>query len=278
MRLGSPLPRTWDSPEGWIDTLRRGGFRAAYWPLPDGADAATVRAYADVADAAGIVIAEIGAWQCNPISPDEAARAAALERCKTQLALADEVGARCCVTLSGSRAEQWNSPHPENLSADTFALIVDSVREIVDAVAPRRSYYTLEPMPYILPDSPESYLELLRAIDRERFAVHLDPTNLINTPAKYYDNAGFLRDCVAKLGPYVKSVHVKDIVLEPELTVHLSERIPGQGGLDFEVLLTELDKLDPDTPILVEHLTTEDEYAQAVAGVRRVADGLGLTV
>jgi sugar phosphate isomerase/epimerase len=278
MRLGSPLPTTWDSPDGWVGTLREKGFRAAYWPLPDGAPADEVRAYAGAAESAGIVIAEIGAWGVNPISAGDAARAAAIEHCQTQLALADAVGARCCVTLSGSRAPEWNSPHPENLTEETFALIVDSVREIIDGVQPQRTHYTLEPMPYTLPDSPDSYLELIRAIDRDRFAVHLDPTNLINSPAKFYDHPAFLRECVDKLGPYVKSVHVKDLELEHELTVHLAERIPGQGGLDFGAMLTELDRLPEDTPILVEHLTTAEEYEQAVAGVRRAADALGLTV
>ena len=35
-------------------------------------------------------------------------------------------------------------------------------------------------MPWTLPDSPDSYLELMGAIDRRQFAVHFDPTNLIN--------------------------------------------------------------------------------------------------
>ena len=188
------------------------GFRAAYWPLDDDADAETIDAYAAAAAAADVVIAEIGAWS-NPISPDERTRAAALELCKRRLALADRVGARCCVTLAGSRGDTWDGPHPDNLSRDTFALIVDSVREIVDAVEPRRTFYTLEPMPWTLPDSPDSYLELMSAIDRRQFAVHLDPTNLINSPAKFYDNAGLLRECFAKLGPHIKCCHAKDITL-----------------------------------------------------------------
>jgi sugar phosphate isomerase/epimerase len=152
------------------------------------------------------------------------------------------------------------------------------VREIVDAVNPQRTAFTLEPMPWTWPDSPDSYLELLEAVDRPGFAVHLDPTNMINTPAKYYDNAGFLRECFAKLGPHVKSCHAKDITLSGELTVHLAEVRPGLGELDFRVLLTEMSRLDPDTPILVEHLTEEEEYRQAVAHVRGVADSLGLAV
>jgi sugar phosphate isomerase/epimerase len=270
VRLGSPLSQTWDSPDGWIEALKAHGFRAAYWP-EDADDA-----YAEAARAAGIVIAEVGAWHANPISPDDAERARSIAYCQERLALAERVGARCCVNVAGSRAGVWDAPHPANLSADTFALIVDSVREIVDAVQPRRTVYALEPMPFTLPDSPDSYLALLRAIDRPGFGVHLDPVNLINSPAKFYDNGAFLRECFATLGPHVRSVHAKDIVLEPALTVRLSEVRPGLGALDYRTFLTEMERLDPDTPILVEHLSSGEEYAAAVAHVRGVADTLGL--
>jgi sugar phosphate isomerase/epimerase len=270
-----PLSRIWDSPAGWISALRRDSLRTAYWPLDDDAGEETVRAYADAAAAAGIVIAEIGAWS-NPLSPDDAIRAAALERCKARLDLADRVGARCCVNIAGSRGNSWDGPHPDNLSRETFDLIVDSVRDILDSVTPRRAFYTLEPMPWSFPDSPDSYLELIRAIDRPHFAVHLDPVNLINTPARYYDNAGLLRECFAKLGRHVKSCHAKDITLANELTVHLAEVRPGLGGLDYRVLLTELARLDADTPVLVEHLPSDDEYRAAVAHIRGVAGALGL--
>jgi sugar phosphate isomerase/epimerase len=269
------LTQTWDSPDGWVATLQARAFRAAYWPLDDDADPDTVRAYADAAAAADIVIAEIGAWS-NPISPDEATRAAALELCRRRLELADRVGARCCVNLAGSRSEEWMGPHPDNLSRDTFALIVDTVREIIDAVEPQRTFYSLEPMPWTLPDSADSYLELMAAIDRRQFAVHFDSTNLINSPAKFYDHVGLLRECFAKLGPYIKCCHAKDITLANELTVHLAEAIPGRGALDFRVLLTEMDRLDPDTPILVEHLGEAHQYAAAVAHIRAVAAELGV--
>jgi sugar phosphate isomerase/epimerase len=277
VRLGSPLRQDWDSPEGWIATVRRHGFRTAHWPLEDDASPDAVRAYADAAREADVVIAEIGCWS-NTISPDDATREAALELCKARLALADEVGARCCVTVAGSRGRGRDEPHPDNLSEATFALVVDTVREIVDAVGPRRTFFTLEPMPWSVPDSPDAYLALLHAVDRPGFAVHLDPVNLVNTPGKYFGSAAFLRECFAKLGPYVRSVHAKDIVLGEELTVHLDEVRPGLGTLDYRVFLTEMEKLDPDTPILVEHLTEDEEYAAAVAHIRGVAGELGLAV
>ncbi|CAM4444877.1 sugar phosphate isomerase/epimerase [Paenibacillus tarimensis] len=47
------------------------------------------------------MISEVGAWS-NPISPDEGARRKALDFCKQQLALAEEIGARCCVNIAGA--------------------------------------------------------------------------------------------------------------------------------------------------------------------------------
>jgi sugar phosphate isomerase/epimerase len=276
MRLASPLPKTFDSPEAWIALLRDRAFRTAYWPLPDEAPFDEVDAYAAAAAAAGISIAEVGAWNANPLSRDDTVRAAGLARCKTRLALADRVGARCCVNIAGSFADVWDAPHPDSLTADAFALIVDSVREIVDAVEPQRTYYSLEAMPYLLPDSPDRYLELLRAIDRDRFGVHLDPVNMINTPAKLYDNAGFLRECFDKLGPHVRAVHAKDMTITSSLTLDMPERRPGLGDIDFRAFITQMQRLDPDTPLLVEHLESDEEYVAAVAHVRAVADELGV--
>jgi hypothetical protein len=39
-----------------------------------------------------------------------------------------------------------------------------------------------------------------------------------------------------------------------------------------------MDRLDPDTPILVEHLSEEWEYAEATAHIRSVAEELGVAV
>ncbi len=132
-------------------------------------------------------------------------------------------------------------------------------------------------MPWMYPDSADSYLRLLRVIDRPlSFGVHLDPVNLVNSPERFFRNADLLRDCFEKLGPHVVGCHAKDIALSPNLTVHLDEARPGLGGLDYRVFLSELARLDPDIPLLLEHLPGENEYREAAAYVRAVASGLGL--
>jgi sugar phosphate isomerase/epimerase len=107
------------------------------------------------------------------------------------------------------------------------------------------------------PTGPDSYLDLLRAIDRPAFGVHLDPVNMISSPQLYFDNAALIRDCFAKLGPHIKNCHAKDILLRSKLTVHLDEVAPGQGALDYRSFLRELDRLgNPRVGLILEHLPT----------------------
>jgi sugar phosphate isomerase/epimerase len=263
------------TPETWVAAVQSAGYGAAYCPVSADDDAATIDAYVQAASEANIVIAEVGAWS-NPLSPDDDARKAAIQKCQTQLALADEVGARCCVNISGSRGEPWDGPHPDNLTRATFDLIVETVRTILDAVKPKRTYYTLEPMPWMYPDTADSYLDLLRVIDREHFGVHIDMVNVINSPQRYFGNAELIRDWFAKLGPYVRSTHAKDTLLSTRLTTHLDEVRPGLGHLDYGVMLKALNALDPDTPLMIEHLKTEEAYRLSAAYIRSVADEVGL--
>ena len=277
MRLGGPVVGDCSDPAGWIAALRRHGYRAAYCPPGLSAGDSQVRAFVRAAAQADIVIAEIGAGS-NPLSPDPAERSAALAHCQAQLALADEFGARCCVNIAGSRGTHWDGPHPLNLTDETFDLIVETVQCIIDAVRPTRTCYALETMPWSFPDSPESYVRLIQAIDRPQFGVHLDPVNLVSSPQRFFANASLIRACFKQLGASIKSCHAKDIALSRRLTVHLDEVRPGLGGLDYRTFLTELARLDPDTPLMLEHLSAEDEYVAATAYIRGIAVEVGIAL
>jgi sugar phosphate isomerase/epimerase len=127
----------------------------------------------------------------------------------------------------------------------------------------------------MLPDSPDSYLELINAVDRRQFAAHLDPVNMISSPQRYFNNASFLRDCFSKLGSHIKSIHAKDITILPELTVHLQECRPGTGYLDYAVFLQEASRLR-DIPFMLEHLETQKDYKLAADYVREVGKNTGI--
>jgi len=269
VRLGAPVFGKYNSPEEWVSLLKKKGYKAAYCPVEPGAPAEVIRAYAEEAAKADIIIAESGAWS-NPLSEDPETRTAAIKKCIDNLALAEEIGARCCVNISGSRGMQWDGPDPKNLTRETFDMIVDITRTIIDEVKPVRTFFTLEPMPWAYPDSPDSYLELIRAIDRRAFAVHLDVVNMINCPRRYFDNTAFIEECFSKLGPYIRSNHAKDILLTSSLTTHLEERRPGKGFLNYAEFLAQASLLG-DVPFMLEHREKESEYDEAAAYVRSVA-------
>ena len=268
-----------DDPDAYFAKARQMGYGATVCPLQPGAGDDSCRACEAAAARHDVVIAEVGAWHNNPISPDDATRETSIANCIAALDLADRVGARVCVNVAGSRGDTWAGPHPGNVGRDAFDLIVESVRRIVDSVRPTRAAYALEAMPFTLPDSPESYVELLDAIDRPSMtAVHFDPVNMIHTPRLAYDTVGFLRRCFELLGPRMRSVHAKDIALRGNLTVSLPEVPPGEGMLDYSVFLRELDRLDPDLPVLIEHLPDAAAYARAAAFVRSAADAAGVVL
>lgn len=275
LRLGGQVFIENQQPETWAAAMHQAGFRAATCPF-DGKDHHLTQAYLDAAAKYDIVIAEVGAWS-NPISTDETIAKQAIALCAERLQLADEIGARVCVNIAGSRGTVWDSPHELNLTDDTFSLIVDTVRSIIDQVKPTRTKYALEMMPWAFPNNADSYAALLKAIDRPQFGVHFDPVNIINSPQTYYNSDALITDFIDKLGPYIVNVHAKDIYLQPKLTLHLDEVIPGRGNLRYDVLLKQLHKLQRDIPVMIEHLTTNEQYAEAAQYIRSVAERINIS-
>jgi len=274
IRLGGPVPGQFTDPAEWVKVVKSLGYSAAYCPVQPGASGELIRSFRTEAKRSNILIAEVGAWS-NTLDPNESARKEAVEKNIAALQLADEIGASCCVNISGARGEIWDGPYARNYSKETFDMIVETVRHIIDQVKPVSSFYSLEPMPYMLPDSPDSCLDLIKAVGRKQFAVHLDPVNMISSPQRYFNNAAFLKECFTKLGPYIKSIHAKDIILLPKLTVHLEERRPGLGYLDYTLFLQEASKLK-DIPFMLEHLETQKDYKLAADYVREVGKKAGI--
>ena len=270
VRLGGPVFESYEGPEAWVDALKKRGYRAGNCPLEPGAGEEEIRILEKAARKHDMVIAEVGTWS-NPISPDTDEARSAIEKCIAGLQLADQVGARCCVNISGSKnPEYWAGPHPDNMTQPVFDQVVETTRKIIDAVKPVRTVFALEAMPWAFPYSTETYLQLLKAIDRKGFGVHLDPVNMITSPQDYYNNGKLIREMFARLGPHIRSCHAKDITLrEDNYIPQLDELRPGLGGLDYGIFLQELSRLN-DVPLMMEHLKTDEEYKLAADHIRSI--------
>ena len=270
MRLGVGLNIPSDDPEEIARAYIEAGYTAAVCPEVTLDQPERIRAIQNAFSKYDVLLAEMGVWN-NMLHPDAQIRAANVQKNIDTLAVADEVGVCCCVNIAGSfDPDCWDGPHPKNLSEEAFVQTVENVRHILATVNPKKTVYCLETMPWVIPDSIESYLRLNETIDHPKFGVHLDPVNMINSPTRFYNNTGFLRECFTKLGHKILSVHAKDIRLEATLTVHLDEVRPGLGNLDYRTFLIEMSKLPIDTPFVLEHLP-QDEYPPAQAYILNMA-------
>ncbi len=191
-------------------------------------------------------------------------RAANLKLVTEGLALADVVGALGCVDIAGSfSTKEWYGPHPDNLSPKFFDAAVENARKIIDAVKPWRAKFSYEMMGWTIPDSAESYLKLIKAVDRKAFAVHLDPCNIVNSPTRFYRNTDLLNEVFDKLGRWIVSCHAKDLTWDVEMNLHFREVRPGAGSMDYTTYLTRLATLGHDAPLMLEHLPNAEEYDKA---------------
>lgn len=275
MKLGISYFPAHTTPDEWGAFFEKIDCTAAVCPIKGDADDETIEAYKDAAKRHNVTIAEVGVWN-SPISDDPAVRADSLAYAKSQLRLADKIGAKCCVNVAGSTGPVWYLGCKKDRTPEGYRRIVESIQEIIDDVNPQNTYYTIECMPIVPPTSPDEYLKLIKDVNREHFSVHLDPFNMLFTPDRYFWNAEFFKECFEKLGPQIKSIHAKDVVLTNDLTFCIKEAMIGKGNADYDVFLGEIGKLAPEMPVIIEHQDTLEAYLEELNYVRGKAEALGI--
>ncbi len=277
MRLGGAIERPYSNPKEWLSYVKELGYSTVLCPIDCRADARTRREYLECAKENDLIIGEVGVWR-NVLHADPKQRRENMEFAKAQLELAEDMEARCCVNISGSRGEIWDGHYPENYSAETYAMTVESVQEIIDAVKPVKTCYSIESMPWMVPDSPRQYLQLIQAVDRKAFGAHLDFVNMINSAKRYVFRHEFIQECFDILGPYIVSIHAKDVRMEQAYTTLIHEVYPGDGDLDYTRILTMAEKLGADIPVFIEHLPDFETYKRCAEYMRENARKCGVII
>ena len=264
MYLGISSSLAHTSPEDWAKKHTGLGLKSVVFPVDCNAGEEKIMAYKKAADDAGLVIAEVGVWR-NTLAAEPAERARWIDYAVEQLKMADQIGARCCVNVVGTPyGPRWDGGYRDNFSQQAWDMAVKMIQEIIDRANPTQTKFSIESMPWMIPSSPEEYRRLMKDVDRPQFGAHLDVVNMITSPERYFFNDRFLDECFEKLGDQICSCHLKDIRLKEEYTFQLQECACGQGTLDIPRYISLATKARSDMPMIIEHLTTDDEYIQSV--------------
>jgi sugar phosphate isomerase/epimerase len=277
MRLGGPIFLKSEDPAELAQEHRRLGYRAAYAPKVEINDTDRIKAVIKEFAARDVAIAEVGAWR-NMLDLDPEKRRQNLAYVQARLALADLLGARCCVDIAGSfNPLHWDGPDPKNITEEFIDATVENCRHVIDAVKPTRTKFSIEMMPFNFPTGPDDYLKLIKKVERKGFAVHLDACNIMNCPERMYHNSAVIDECFQKLGPWIVSCHAKDLSWEDYVQVSLREVIPGRGQIDYRAYLRGLSGLSVDVPLMLEHLKSAEEYDEGRRHIQSVAREMGLS-
>lgn len=273
MRLGTSSPLAYDCGEQWAEYQKKLGLGAVVFPVQSDEPEKKIIEYKEAADKEGLMIAEVGIWR-NALAKDHDERKKNRDYCVEQLRLADYVGARCCVNVAGTTGDRWDGAYKQNFSKELRQETVSMVREIIDRADVKNTYFTLEPMPWMIPTGPKDYDRLLEEVDRDRFAVHMDVINMINSIDRYFNPEEFVDECVEILGKRIRSCHIKDIHLGQKYTVRLKECAPGLGEFPLRYYVSRMNDIDPEMPVILEHLDTDEEYLKYLSYLKEELHGL----
>lgn len=279
MRLGGSVMNPYNSPAEWLASVNELGYRAVIFPVDSSAPLSVRRDYLQCAKDNDLLIGEVGIWR-NCMSPDKAEQEKYIDYAIRQLELAEDVGACCCVNVCGSwNPDLWDGYHPDHDTRRFYEEVVSVTQRIIDAVKPQKTCFSLEPMPWMCPESPEEYLQLMKDVDREGFKVHLDYANMITSIGRYRRSSDFIRHCFELLGPHIRSIHAKDLLLDDvRLPLCIEEIAPGKGSIDLALVLKLANELGEDIPVFVEHLPDHAAYMAAAAHMRKTAESIGLKI
>lgn len=276
MRIGLSSSLAHENPEQWAVQMHELGCRSVVFPVDYTEPDHVIADYVAAANRYDLLIAEAGIWR-NVFATNAAEREEARKRAEGQLRLADEIGAKCCVNVTGTwGGPVWDGGYRENFTRECWDAVVSYTRELIDTVKPVRTRYCAEPMPWMIPTSPDEYKELVNDVDREAFGIHMDVVNMINCPQRYFYSDDFLQECFDKLGPYICSCHLKDIRLNQELTFQLEETFCGNGTLNLEKYITLIDLYNKEMPVIIEHLETDEAYRASLKYIQQRLGAAGI--
>lgn len=273
MKLGTSSPLAHESVREWAEKQIELGCKTVVFPVQSTESIGKIDSYKNAAESYGLQIAEVGIWR-NALASDPDEEKANMDYCVEQLRLADYLGARCAVNVAGAFGPRWDGHYKENFSKQARKETIKMVQEIIDRANPQNTYFTLEPMPWMIPTGPKDYLQLIEEVDRDRFAVHMDIINMTNSADRYFNASEFIDECADLLGDRIRSCHIKDVHLKEEYTFQLEECAPGCGEFPLRYYVSRMNQIDSDMPVILEHLNTDEEYIKYMEYLKEELNGL----
>ena len=219
MKLGvaGMLPHWQKIERTTAERVRAAGFLGAsvFIDRPLETDRAAVLRVKAAFDAAGLAVAQANGWYECLVNPDEAVRSEGVRGLQALCRWGRLLGAETIYVRPGSlnpRGHWW--PHPGNHTADTFARLVDSLRQVCpvaerEGVVLAAEGHVLSPL-----DTPRRVADLIEIVASPALKFNVDVVNFIGTVHDAHDPRGVTHELFDVLGTHTVAAHAKDCALQ----------------------------------------------------------------
>jgi len=226
----------------------------------------------------GITIVQATGYNPQLTHPDDTFLNQELDRLCKAFDTARDLGAAMIISGCGSRhASHFYGPHPDNHRPETRERLIQSLRRAVPYAEATGVVLAMECHVTTALDTPEHIREILDGVDSRWVRANFDPVNLLGNFQAVWSNGPAMRHMWDVLGGcYTPSAHIKDVVADPDLVVHISEAAPGHGMLDLDVFFEICKNLGEDAAVIVEHLPA-DQARAAIGYVKEAARQRGMS-
>lgn len=168
-------------------------------------------------------------------------------------------------------------PHPENRSDATLERLVDSAKQACRVGAAEGIDLVVEAGVVSPLYSPQRVRDFFDAVGHPSLKFNMDPVNLVASLDVAYDTTALINECLDLMADDIAGCDAKDFKIVDALLPHFEEEVIGAPDalLDNVTLLSGLQRIAPDIPVLVEHYP-DHLIPAAAAGIRRAADAAGV--
>jgi sugar phosphate isomerase/epimerase len=189
---------------------------------------------------------------------------------------AEEMDCRLILTHAGSMYPNRNTAHPLNWSREAWMRTVNALKRICRDTAGSKIQIAIEAVNTESVNNPWAHARLREDVGDPRITVGLDITNMVY-PGVAFRMTELLNTTFDLLEDQISYLHAKDFAWNSMLP-GINWSMNGTGNMDYETFLVRCSRLKIPPVMLVEFLTTNDEYQQAQRNIRAIADKVGVKI
>ncbi len=243
---------------------------------PEQAHDGELRLARDTLLRAGVAVAQANARYERLCDADEHLRQRAIVQVRAAIHCAKTLGADNLYIRPGSlnKVGHWYA-HPDNTAASTIDRLIDSLRQVSHVAEEQEVTLAIEGHTLSPLNTPKQVRQVIDATGSPRLKFNSDPVNFVSTLQEAFDPKPVVDGLFASLGDVTVAAHLKDMLVEDRLVLHIAECLPGRGNFPLGYFLQRFASVAPSGWVLIEHLADE-LIPEAKVAVDRAAASVGM--